>query len=385
MNLAFLLPAGLAALAAVLLPLLIHLARRSEQRPTVFAALQWLRQKPKPRHRIRFDEWVLLVLRVLLVVLLALLLARPVLFGAASDAPFVAVAPGVDAAQAQRIPVGPDARWHWLAPGFPALASQPARSETSITSLLRELDAELPAGVALTVVVPEVLNGVDAQIPKLRRRVEWRVVDGSAAAPAPNVARTAAPTLAVRHAPERAGAVVYLRAAMRAWQAPGALDIAQATQPLASGTQHLAWLVPGPVPVDVLAWARGGGTLLIDAQATIADPPGMAPLWRDAEGTTLVEGAAFGRGRVLRLTKPLTPADMPVLLDGAFPRRLRALFAPAAPPPSRVFATLHAPTTGAAASPPVPRDLQSWLLGLIVLAFALERWIATGARRGVAA
>ena len=53
MNLAFLLPAGLAALAAVLLPLLIHLARRSEQRPTVFAALQWLRQKPKPRHRIR--------------------------------------------------------------------------------------------------------------------------------------------------------------------------------------------------------------------------------------------------------------------------------------------------------------------------------------------
>jgi hypothetical protein len=83
------------------------LARRSEQRPTVFAALQWLRQKPKPRHRIRFDEWVLLVLRVLLVVLLALLLARPVLFGAASDAPFVAVAPGVAAAQAQRIPVGP--------------------------------------------------------------------------------------------------------------------------------------------------------------------------------------------------------------------------------------------------------------------------------------
>ena len=64
MNLALLLPAGLAALAAVLLPLLIHLARRSEQRPTVFAALQWLRRKPKPRHRIRFDEWPLLLVRL---------------------------------------------------------------------------------------------------------------------------------------------------------------------------------------------------------------------------------------------------------------------------------------------------------------------------------
>jgi hypothetical protein len=93
-NLAFLLPAALAALATALLPLLIHLARRSEQRPTLFAALQWLRQKPKPRHRIRFDEWVLLALRVALVCLFALLLARPVLFGALSDAPYVAVAPG---------------------------------------------------------------------------------------------------------------------------------------------------------------------------------------------------------------------------------------------------------------------------------------------------
>ena len=49
MNLALLLPAGLAALAALLLPLLLHLARRHEQTPTDFAALRWLRQKPKPR------------------------------------------------------------------------------------------------------------------------------------------------------------------------------------------------------------------------------------------------------------------------------------------------------------------------------------------------
>ena len=80
MNPALLLPAALAALAALIVPLLIHLARRSEQRPADFAALRWLRQKPKPRHRIRFDEWPLLWLRLLLLALLALWLARPVLF-----------------------------------------------------------------------------------------------------------------------------------------------------------------------------------------------------------------------------------------------------------------------------------------------------------------
>ena len=86
MSLAFLIPAALAALGALLIPLAIHLARRSEQRPTAFAALRWLRQKPKPRHRIRFDEWPPLLLRLLLLALLALWLARPVLSGWDDDA-----------------------------------------------------------------------------------------------------------------------------------------------------------------------------------------------------------------------------------------------------------------------------------------------------------
>src|SRR5690606_38671272 len=42
MNPLLLLPAGLTALTALALPLLIHLARRQQQRPTVFAALRWL-------------------------------------------------------------------------------------------------------------------------------------------------------------------------------------------------------------------------------------------------------------------------------------------------------------------------------------------------------
>jgi len=186
----------------------------------------------------------------------------------------------------------------------------------------------------------------------------------------------------VRYAPQRADAVRYMRAAMRAWQAKGE-DIGPATKPLARGTQQLAWLSPGAVPVDVLAWARDGGMLLLDSQASVANAPPMVPLWRDASGVTLVEGAAFGKGRVLRFTSPLAPAEMPVLLDGAFPRELRAVLVSPGPAPSRVFASMHEPTTGALSAPPAPRDLQPWLLWLIALVFAIERWFATAARRGV--
>jgi hypothetical protein len=288
----------------------------------------------------------------------------------------------VDVAKAQQVDVAKGARWHWLAPGFPALSKAPAASDVPVTSWLRELDAALPTDVALTVVVPEQLDGVDAQVPKLSRRVAWHVVQGArASAAAPQ--RDAVPSLAVRYAPQRADAVRYMRAAMHAWQSK-LQDIAPATQPLARGTRQLAWLSPGAVPVDVLAWARDGGTLLLDSQATVADAPSMVPLWRDANGVTWVEGAAFGKGRLLRFTSPLAPADMPVLLDGAFPRELRAVLAPPGPAPSRVLASVHVPTTGALAAPPAPRDLQPWLLWLIVLVFAIERWLATGARRGVA-
>ena len=66
MTPAFLLPGALAALAALILPIIIHIARRSEQHPTDFAALRWLSERPRPRSRLRLDEWPLLVLRLLL-------------------------------------------------------------------------------------------------------------------------------------------------------------------------------------------------------------------------------------------------------------------------------------------------------------------------------
>jgi len=379
MTPALLLPAALAALAALLLPLLIHLARRSEQRPTDFAALRWLRQKPKPRHRVRFDEWPLLIARLLLLTLLAVWLARPVLFGSASEAPWVAVMPGIDIAQARAAVDDDKARLHWLAPGFPALDQPPpATASLPFASLLRQLDSELPAAVKLSVLVPEQLQGADAQRPQLSRTVEWKVLPG--AMPAPKPVAVGAPALTVRYARDREDRLRYLRAAASAWQ-PSATTTAFAAAPtdqaLPAGARYLVWLAPGPVPAAIGDWIRQGGTALLAMDAEYKFPASSTVYWRDEVGAPLVEGAALGRGRVLRFTRAFAPATMPQLLQPEFPRNLRNLFATAAPAPARVAARDYAPVMGGASYAQPPRDLQPWLALLIAALLLIERWLAT--------
>ncbi|MEP6906614.1 MAG: BatA domain-containing protein [Pseudoxanthomonas sp.] len=386
MSPALLLPAALSALVALIVPLLIHLARRNEQRPTDFAALRWLRQKPKPRHRIRFDEWPLLWLRLLLLVLLALWLARPVLFNSADETPWVAVLPGVDAAQVKASVGDTKARLHWLAPGFPELDQATPTGAVPFASLLRQLDAELPARVALSVFVPEQLQGADAMRPRLSRAVQWNVVPGAMPAPKPAPATT--PALTVRHAPNRAQAVRYLRAATTAWQPATAttadFSFAPIGQALPARTRTLVWLATGPVPVEVIDWIKQGGTALLESQAELKFPSTPTVYWRDALGAPLVEGAALGQGRVLRFTRPFTSAAMPQLLEPDFPRQLRDVLLATAPAPARVMASDYLPGTGGAAYAQPPRDLKPWLALLIASLLLVERWLATRRSRGVA-
>lgn len=396
MNPVLLLPLGLAALAALIVPLLIHLARRSEQRPTDFAALRWLRQRPKPRHRLRFDERLLLAVRLLLLALLALLLARPALYGAHSDAPWIAVVPGVQAQALAALDRPADARVHWLSPGFPAFdpatPAPPVSAQLPVSSLLRELDATLPASVAVTVLVPEQLQGADAQRPRLSRQVEWRVLAG--AMPARTAPTLTAPDPSIRYAADRAAALPYLRAAIASWREPGATrsngSIAPDTQPLDASSKQLLWLKPGPLPSGVSEWIAAGGTALLDAASAWPSGEGESkalapvPLWRNADGAVLVEGARYGRGQVMRWTRALTPQALPELLEPGFAGQLRNLFEPPREPPSRVMAREHAPSAGAAAFALPPRDLRLWLALLIALVFGFERWLATRPRRGAA-
>lgn len=386
MNLALLLPAGLAALAALLLPLLLHLARRHEQTPTDFAALRWLRQKPKPRHRIRFDEWPLLLLRLLLLALLALWLAKPVLSGMDDTRPRVVAVPGVDEAAVRAQATDTDAQLHWLAAGFPSLDESAPAGTPAVASLLRQLDAELPAGAPLTVVVKATLQGADAERPVLSRAVTWTVVEG--AMPVASASALPPPSLVVRHPSGNDTGLRYLRAAVLAWQpsvdAPSGLQVGTQDEALPASARALVWLVPGPLPAAVVQWIESGGTALLANESTLDGFTADATPWRDADGVALVEFATRGKGRVLRFTRPLRPDAMPALVEADFPQQLRALFDGPAAVPARVLATDYAPVTGGTSYPVAPRDLQPWLALLIALLALVERWMATRRARSVA-
>lgn len=362
-----LLPAALAALAALAIPLVIHLARKTEQRPTDFAALRWLRERPRPRHRPRLDEWPLLLARLLLLALLALWLARPAVFGATDTIPVVAVAPGIDIGGVKRDGV----RAVWLAAGFPDLATTPPR-HVPIASLVRQLDAELPPRVRLRVIVPEMLQGADAERPRLTRTVDWQIVPGAMAAAPPQ--RAAAPAIAIRSASR------HIAAAAAAW---GARDIGGPDRAVGDDITALAWIGPGPMPAAVQAVLDRGGTVLLDAATPIGDGA-VTPAWRDALGSALVERVSVPRGRLLRFTRPLVPASMPQLLEPDFPRRLRLLFAPDPIQPARVAARNHRPLSGATPFAQPATDLRPWWAVAIAALFLLERLLATRRTRAAA-
>lgn len=384
MNLSLLLPGALAALAALALPLLIHLARRSEPQRIDFAALRWLESAPRPRHRLRLEERALLAARLLLIALLALWLAQPVLFGAGDVRPFIAVMPGVSREALGTLP--PDARAHWLAPGFPVLDQTVPDTTQPIASLLRQLDAELDPQAPLTVLATAAFDGADAQIPRLARAVDWRIAQGEA--PAPQAAtEPEMPALHLIADAAHAGGARYLQAAAAAWREgiePPARHDPEEILPTA-GNLTFVWLAEGELPQALRERASKGATILVAAGASLPEPTTATALWRDAKGAPLAEGAAFGKGRIVRFTRALSPEAMPELLDPGFPDRLRALLLPERPQPVRADARIWRPLDGAAPWPETPRDLRSWLALAIALAFALERGLAAHAPRKVPA
>ncbi len=383
-----LVPIALTALAALIVPLAIHIARRTEDRPTDFAALRWLRQKPRPKSRLRFDERLLLAIRLLLLTLVALWLARPVLFGVADTAPYVAVAPGADLARAAQVEgraVADSPRAHWLAPGFPALDQPAPTAPVAVASLIRQLDADLPADTPLVIVVPQVLEGADAERPRLSRRIDWRIVPG--AAPAAKAAPQALPGVSIRHDAAHAGGLKYLRAAVAAWQPVGQeadLDLAGLDAALPPANRTLIWLGAGTLPAVLIDWIKDGGTAMVASDAVVPADSDRVGVWADALGLPLVEATSLGAGRLLRFTRSLTPAQMPELLEADFPTRLKTVLVPAASAPRRVAAVDYSPGLGAHHVAPAPLDLRPWLAVLIGLVLLGERWLATLRRRGIA-
>ena len=384
MSPALLLPAGLAALLALAIPVVIHIARRTESRTIDFAALRWLDPQPKPRRSLTIDERLLLAVRLILLALIALWLAAPVLWNADDDRRVVAVAPGADSETVAAAVESGD-RVVWLAPGFPEHSGLTPAAPDDVASLMRQLDAELPPRTPIRLVVPATLDGVDAERPRLSRRVEWTA---GAEAPARRTTSTSPtpPALTVRYAPDAEGAVVWFRAAATAWTAADAAPAFSAApihQGVPGNARHLIWLASGPVPASVERWVRDGGVVLTSLEARIPVEGETVTTWRGTAGEPLAVAGRLGRGRVVRLTRALEPDAIPQLVEPGFPDALLTMLDPR-PAPARVAAVDHAPLTGAAPYDQPPLDLRPWLALLIALIFAGERWLATRRQRAVA-
>jgi hypothetical protein len=84
----FLAPIFLAGLAALAIPVIIHLTHRERDTPVRFPSLMFLRRIPyRTRRRQRIRHWLLFLLRAAAVALITLAFARPLLRGAAAGAP----------------------------------------------------------------------------------------------------------------------------------------------------------------------------------------------------------------------------------------------------------------------------------------------------------
>lgn len=387
MNLSLLLPSAMAALAALLLPLLIHLSRRSERKLTDFAAMRWLDAKLRPRRKLVFQEPLLLAVRLLLLMLVALFLAQPVLLKPVKPAHWLLVVPGADIRAAKNLPEGKNVQRHWLLPGFPEIDKPPTvAGQAGISSLLRELDATLPDSAKITVLVPARLSGLDGERLQLSRAVDWRVVPGTMR----DMPKPAAPPvvrLAVRYQPSHASGLRYLRAVHSAWQsglqASGrkALDAGDVQAPLPGKDTYLVWLADGALPPGVQQWIQAGGAAVVAKETTLPPLDWLDSAWQAADGRPLMKSAVLGQGRLWQWQRALTPQAMPELLEPDFPDRLQSLLGAQLPAPDQGLASLHAPRKGLPAWPQPPESLHPWLALVIGLLWLLERWMAGAKQR----
>lgn len=384
MTFALLAPLGLAALAALALPLVIHLVRRIELRTTEFAALRWISERIRPRRRLRFERPWLLLLRLALLTALALLLARPIVSEVSTaKSAWVVVAPGSDVGAARAAVSLADADWRWLVPGFPAIETPLASAALPVASLLRQIDSELPRDARLLIVVPEQLAGLDGERPTLSHAVEWHIVPGRMRADTSS-RQPDAVELDVRYAPRAEPTLKYLRAAVTALNAadPGRFILDAQPQDVALGgnARNLIWL-GSAIPPAINAWIEAGGTAILDAQPRANG----APIWRDAEGATLARAQPLGSGRLVTLAVVLSPQTFPALLDADFPQHLVGLLQGAPPAPTRAPAEALQPQhrMTPAATPTIPasaKPLDPWLALLVALLVLIERVVATRPR-----
>ncbi len=191
-------------LAAVSVPIIIHLLNRRRFQKVVWAAMRFLRiSVEQNQRRMKIEDMILLALRCLLLILLALALARPALLSSASDAfgqSRVTAVVILDNSASMAVTDGAQARFEKARRAAEqAIESMPAGSATAVLfasdivrgaiaeptfdlNLARRTVREAPRSDRATDLFPAINKAIDILQDRLALRKEiYLVTDGQAA------------------------------------------------------------------------------------------------------------------------------------------------------------------------------------------------------------
>lgn len=310
---------GLSALAAVLIPLVLHLLSLRWQRPLPFPTLRWIESSAASRGRsLRLSELPLLAVRVALLVLLALIVAG-LFWRPSADSParsgWVLVAPELLSAPLPSsaystidslVSAGYSLRL--LSEGFPAVKLEDSIQHQSLAdawSLAREADAALTPSAELVIVASPLLRSYSGVRPELSARVRWlsplseartaswrgaRLRNAKGAwqrswrSDALSSSSTWQKVLATDSTPaalkvgiyssgDFAAEVPYWSAAWRSLEtiSPRSVRVSQVVNTQLADKQFdvLMWLSDAPVPADWWGRTRDGGLLVVPSRAVV--------------------------------------------------------------------------------------------------------------------
>ncbi|KAA9131452.1 hypothetical protein F3N42_09035 [Marinihelvus fidelis] len=196
-NAMLLYPAGLWALAAAAIPIIIHLVNRSRGKRVLIGNIALVRAARRRRAReIRMDQWLLLLLRLAILAVAALVIARwalPGLQDQPRDSEYITPAAWA-ALDGQAPSAGADVDRRLLLPGFPSVdepvdAALAANPPDAWPLLAERLDTLRHTG-AVTVTSTASAGEFGDRMPALAGPVGWVVAEGykpSPSVPAPTL------------------------------------------------------------------------------------------------------------------------------------------------------------------------------------------------------
>ncbi len=369
-------PVALVALTGALLPLIIHLLDRGSRRQLDFAPCYLLEELPRASlRRFRLRERLLWLLRTLLIVLAAALLAAPAIRPERVTArAWLLVQPGFGESAgksvvrlAEKWQIEPGAiETRWLAPGFARLADRPEPSEQRDTwGLLLAADVQLSATTRLAVLAHPFAAELGPVRPRLSRAVEW--LADRADRPSPGVAEDGVGLRVYVGAVDGRGDLVpLLHAVVTAWRR--ALNV-----PVS--------VVEDPAAADWILFA-GGGELTGEVEAAvrrgalaITDSPGSAGAYVKEP-----DRRRLGAGLWLREPHEWSP-EMRELSAGLWSELAGARLEPL---PVGVAVDPDQARPGSGADPRIspPRSLGGLFGVLLLWLLAAERWLSSRASPG---